>query len=191
MIRHNDSRDILVTRFEIDVEDTFHFKNLYKMIFNWMPTEGFISAGGKQPEVYYWERRFANGASEHQIWWRFMKVPDNNSYYRFYLKVDFQSLNMQGAETTYDSKKVKTNKGEVIIRVQAWLQLDLNNEWEKAPLLKYFERMFRNRIHLQQIEQYKATLEGMTERLRNNIKQYLELQMPYQPQKGFWAERGV
>jgi hypothetical protein len=161
------------------------------MIYNWMPTEGFVSAIGKYPEIFYWERRYATGAAEHQIWWRFIKIPDKNTYYRYYIKVDFQSLNLQNAETTYEGKKVKTNKGEIILRVQAWLQLDVNNQWEKAPFLKYVDNFFRKRIHLQQIEQYKRTLEEIAERLRNNIKQYLELQMPYPPQRGFWAERGV
>jgi hypothetical protein len=189
MIRKGDERDILVTKFEIDVEDVFHLKNLYKMIYEWAKIEGWKTDGEGEPEILYWERR--GQVTEHQIWWRYIMNPDNNAFYKYYLKIDYQTLGMTSLEVPYDGKKVKSNKGELILRVQAWMITDPNNAWENAPFLKQLEKMFRNKIYKQQIEEYKKRLELTAERLRNQIKTYLQLQLPYTPQKAFIPERGV
>ncbi|MFH1174030.1 MAG: hypothetical protein V1725_02795 [archaeon] len=190
MIRKGDERDILVTKFEIDVDDVFHLKNLYKTIYEWTKIEGWKAADGNgEPEMLYWERR--TQVTEHQIWWRFMMKPDNNTYFTYFLKIDYQTLAMGGTEVPYDGKKIKSNKGEVILRVQAWLLVDPDNKWDDATFLKQIERIFRKRIYKQQIEDYKKRLEIITERLRNTIKTYLQLQMPYTPLKPFMPERGV
>jgi len=192
MIRKGDPRDILVTKFEIDVDNTFHLKNLYKTIFEWATMEGFSTADGKgAPESLYWERRHPNGLTEHHIWWRFVRVPDKNQYYRYFLKIDYQSLAMSKAEVMYSGKKVGSNKGELILRVQGWMQIDYQDKWKNNPVTKFFNTTFKNRVYKQQIDFFKTELKDTCDRLRNTVKTYLKLEQPIKPQKPFMPERGV
>jgi hypothetical protein len=189
--------DIKVAALNIESEDTFHMKNLYKLIHDWLDEEGFTDLYGDRhpkgnPEIFYLERiNAASGAKEHRIRWRCIK--SKNSYYRFFLKVDFMTLNMKSIEVMHQGYKMKTDRGDAIINIEAWLQLDYNNEWDKTPFLKNprIKEIFRNRIYKEQIESYKVELYKTAYRLQNTIKQYLKLKTLYEMPKPFHPEKGL
>jgi len=147
-LKDKEKRDIKVAQFEIEHDDVFHLKNLYKRVYDWLLDEGWIAADGgdENVETMYWQRSAQSGLDEHQIWWRVFKIPENNSYYRYYIKIDFQTLYMKKIEVMHQGQKMGTNKGDVIIRVSAYLQLDYKNEWEDSSFLKSIHNLFRKRI---------------------------------------------
>ena len=194
-LRPGDSlgRDILVNKFELENEETFHLKNLYKLIWEWMGDEGFVSvdSGDDKIEALYVDRSFANGQKEHRIWWRGVQTPRDNKYYRYYLKIDWVVLYMKKIEIMHKGQKFTTNKGDVILFIEAWLQLDYQNKWQKNPILKIFDRWFRERFYLENIKSYKHDLYLTAFRLHNTIKQYLQLKQPVDWGRPFHPERGV
>jgi len=191
MLRQGDERDVLVAKFEVEFEETFHFKNLYKLIKEWLDVEQFEDIDGGQPEHLYFERVTATGSKEYHIWWRTMLIPYKNSYYRYFLKIDYQGLNMKSSEVMQQGMKFKTDKGDLIIRVDAWLQLDYNNQWKDHPILKHFDSWYRRRIYKNKIELLKVDFYKIAYRLNNTIKQYLKLKTSYDMPKPFHPEKGV
>ncbi|HYD02825.1 MAG TPA: hypothetical protein VEC16_00850 [Alphaproteobacteria bacterium] len=191
-------KDILVSKLVIENEDTFHLKNLYKLIKEWVEEEGFVDiygerGGGGNPETFYLERISASGSKEHRIRWRLLKTPNGSNYYRFFLKLDFITINMKSIEVMHQGYKMKTDRGDVIINIEAWLQLDYKDEWKDAPILKneFFQKLFRNRIYKEQIESHKIDLYKASYRLQNTIKQYLKLKTLYEMPKPFHPEKGL
>lgn len=184
--------NILVAQLEIENEETFHMKNLYKMVYNWLLEENFSDVdGGEYPEIMYLERILGSGAKEHRIWWRCIQVPKNSQYYRYYLKIDFMTLNMKSIEVMHQGHKMKTDRGDCIIRIWAYLQLDFNNRWRNSPFMMRWDKLFRNRIYKAQIEAYKIDLYKTSYRLQNVIKQYLKLKTLYEMPRPFQPERGL
>jgi len=193
MLRPHNERDILVAKFEIEHEDVFHLKNLYKKIHDWFIEEEFLDPDGfvDKFETLYWERIKPNGAHEHHIWWRTQKIPYANKYYRYVVRLDIQTLNMKPFEVLVNGQKMGTNKGDVILRMEAWLQLDFKNKWQNHWFLKHFDQMFRTRIIYKQIEAYKKDLYDASYRIQNKMKRWLELKTPYPMMRDFHPERGV
>ena len=187
--------NILVSQMEIENEDTFHMKNLYKLIHDWLIEEGFKTIyddpEDENPEIFYLERILGTGVKEHRIWWRCLKVPQKSGYYRYFLKIDFMTLNMKSIEVMHQGHKMKTDRGDCVIRIWAYLQLDYNEKWRNSPFLMRFDKIFRNRLYKEQIEAYKIDLYKATYRLQNVIKQYLKLKTLYEMPKPFHPEKGL
>lgn len=188
--------DILVSQMEIENEDTFHMKNLYKMIHDWLLEEGFVDQfdDTENPEIFYLERILGTGLKEHRIWWRVLRYPGgkaSSGYYRYFLKIDFLTLNMKSIEVMHQGHKMKTDRGDCIIKIWAWLQLDYDKKWRNSDFLMRFDKLFRNRIYKAQIEAYKVDLYKTTYRLQNVIKQYLKLKTIYEMPKPFHPAKGL
>jgi len=194
-----DDHNILVSKIQIENEETFHMKNLYKLIHDWLAEEGFkdIYMSEDNPEIFYLERILGTGSKEHRIWWRCIKVPQNSQYYRYFIKINFMTLNMKSIEVMHQGQKMKTDRGDCIIDIFAYLQLDFNNHWRgknwpnQKPFIMKFDRLFRNRIYKAQIEAYKVDLYKVVYRLQNIIKQYLKLKTIYEMPKPFQPEKGL
>ncbi len=192
------AKDILVAKIQIENEDTFHLKNLYKLIHDWMDEEGFLDLYGERhpdgtPEIFYLERIGSSGSREHRIRWRYLKTPRDSTYYRYFIKIDFLSINMKSIEVMHQGYKMKTDRGDLVIDVEAWLQLDYANSWDKNSFLKnkFIQRLFRNRIYKERVESQKVDLYKFTYRLQNIIKQYLKLKTLYEMPKPFHPEKGL
>jgi hypothetical protein len=188
----DDKYNILVAKMEIENEDTFHMKNLYKLMHDWLVEEGFKTiyedSGDDNPEIFYLERILGSGAKEHRIWWRSLRYPGNSQYYRYFMKIDFMTLNMKSIEVMHQGHKMKTDRGDCIIRIASYLQLDFNKRWKRNS---FWDKVFRNRIYKAQIEAYKVDLYKITYRFQNIIKQYLKLKTLYEVPKPFHPEKGL
>jgi hypothetical protein len=191
-------KDIQVAKLNIENEETFHMKNLYKLIYEWLDEEGFTDIYGERvvdgnPETFYLERILGTGSKEHRIRWRCLMRPKQSTYYRYYLKIDFMTINMKSIEVMHQGYKMKTDRGDVIIDIEAWLQLDYDNKWDETPILKskFMQNLFRNRVYKEQIEAHKVDLYKITYRLHNVIKQYLKLKTLYEMPKPFHPEKGL
>ena len=191
-------RDVLVSKITVQNEDTFHLKNLYKLVHDWLDEEGFVDIYGDRgndgnPEVFYLERLSGTGSKEHRIRWRCLKTPNNSQYYRYFVKVDFITINMKSIEVMHQGYKMKTDRGDVNITVEAWLQLDYKEDWDQTTFLKskFIQRLFRNRIYKEQIESHKVDLYKTVYRLQNTVKQYLKLRTLYEMPKSFHPEKGI
>jgi hypothetical protein len=191
-------RDIKVASITVQNEDTFHLKNMYKLIHDWLDEEGFKDIYGSRgedavPEIFYFERTMPNGGKEHRIRWRCIMNPKNSAYYRYFLKIDFLTINMRSIEVMHQGYKMKTDRGDMSIKIEAWLQLDYNDEWKDNSFLKrkFIQNLFRNRIYKEQVESHKVDLYKITYRLQNMIKQYLKLKTLYEMPKPFHPEKGL
>jgi hypothetical protein len=191
-------KDIKVVKLQVENEDTFHMKNLYKLIHDWLEEEGYSDIYGEtrdnfNPEIFYLERISGSGGREHRIRWRCLKTPNNSAYYRFFLKIDFLTINMKSIEVMHQGYKMKTDRGDIVIDIEAWLQLDYQDEWKDTSILrnKFIQNLFKNRIYKEQIESYKVDLYKSTYRLQNTIKQYLKLKTLYEMPKPFHPEKGL
>lgn len=198
----NDSLTWEIANFEVEKEDVFHLKNLYKMIQEWLDLNFFYSVDqstiasdprsrDKNIETLYFQRILQDGKSEHHIWWRVHKIPRQNKYYKYYMKLDFQTLNMGTKEVTIRGEKIKTNQGDIIIRCKCYLVIDYNHEWRNHWFLKHFQRLFLQYIYKKQIDYLKTDVWLTTYKLQDVIKQYLNMKTPYDMPRPFHNEGGV
>lgn len=193
-LRPGDERDIMVAKFEIENEQTFQFKQLYKIMYEWLLEEGWDDQylpGNENFEHLYLEKTLPDGAQEHLIWWRCQFVPYNNRYYRYVMHIDFQTVHMAKAQVMHKGHKFKTYEGDLILRVESHLQLDYRDEWQKHWLLNQFDRPFRTRIYKKNIDSYKKDLYNTTYRFQNMIKTFLQLKTSFEGAEPFHPRLGI
>jgi hypothetical protein len=191
-LRGDKERDIQAAKYEVEYENIYHLKNLYWLMYEWFGIEGFKSLDGDSYiETLYWQRVKPEGATEHHVWWRTVKVPQGSSYYRYFIKVDIQTLNMNKGEMMRSGKKFNVNNGDVIVRVESYLQLDYQNQWQTHWLLKNFDSWYRKRFMKKHAEDLKQELYKITYRLQSAIKQYLELHTKFDLPKPFHPNKAL
>ena len=165
---------------ELEHEDVLHLKNLYKLAHNWLMTHKFVSLNFNDDkiETLYFEKVNGSGAKEHHMWWRAHHIPNGSKYFKYYLKLDFQTLNTTTKETVYKGKKLKANMTDVIIRCTSYLMIDYQKLWRNHSILKYFYRSFLKYMYKDQIEYFKTDLWIRTYKLQDVMKQYMNLKTP-------------
>jgi len=180
-------------KWEIEYEDVFHFKNLYKLIHDFINENEWKDPvdDGENYERYYYEKELPRGSKEYRIWWRVIHVPRRNPYIRYVLKLDYLGLNMQKVETVVDGVKYKTWKGDLILYCEGWLQMDYQNKWENSKFLKPFHPFFMNRIYKPYYEFHKKELREKCYDLNREIKRFLQLKTPFKEPKLYREEKGA
>ena len=159
----------------IKYEDVFNFKELYKMIRDWLIAYEY--ADGKRDEKmekFYLEKINAAGGKEIWVWWRTSKVPHGSKYFKYVINVDFHVLNMKDVEIMHKGNKIKANKGEVEVMINCFLETEAEFEIQKS-MFRMISNLFRKRIYKKEIEQHKKDLLSDLNLLQHEIKQFLEL----------------
>jgi hypothetical protein len=189
-----------VAEFEIEKEDVFHMKNLYKMIYDWLLLHEFypvrtgeLDKDDDKFETLYLQKLLQNGNTEHIIWWRAEHTPRDSKFYKFFLRIDYITLNMGSKEVTIKGQKQKTNAGDIIIRGRSYLMLDYQKQWRTHPLLKIpiVHWWFFRHVYAKQIDFLKTDLWVTTYKLHDAIKQYLDMKTPYELPKPFHPPGGL
>jgi hypothetical protein len=193
-LRPGDPRDIQAAKWEIENEQTFHFKQLYKYMFEWLQEEGWSDLtlpGNENFETLYYERTLGDGNQEHHIWWRCSQPVRGSSYVRYAMKIDFQTLQMGKTEVIQKGQKFKTYKGDLILRCESYVQIDYKNEWATHWFLKHFDRAFRQRIYKKNIELMKKELYNDTYRFQKFVKHFLNLKNPHDMPESYHPKYGL
>lgn len=193
-LRPGNPKDIWTASWELEYEDVFHFKNLYKQMHEFLVEEGWTDPddGKDKWEHFYFERTVpASGKKEHRIWWRVQHIPAESDYVRYFMKIDFRTLNMGTTETMYKGNKYKTWKGNPNITCEAWLQLDYKNKWDNHALLKHFDKFFRERVYRPYWEDHKLILYRKCYKFQRTVKKFLDLKTPVKEPKLFRPEGGI
>lgn len=173
MRRVGDDRDITVASFEIEREDILKFKPLYEALHDLLLELGFTHphSDDDKYEDLYWERWVPSGAKEQHIWWRMKK--DINPYIRYYIELNYQTLNITKTEIAYKNKKMALEKNDLILRLTAILQWDINNRFENSVGGK-MKKMFFNKVYRDEMEQHKIELQKVVNRIQGLIKGFVE-----------------
>lgn len=189
----------VVRKFSIKYKDVFSMRYLYRRVHEWLMEEDYWSEKSSQwGEKLYLERISGNGNKELWIWWRSSKNY-TQSFFKFYMDIDYHVLDLKDKEIVVDGKKVKTHDGEVEVLVTASIQLDPDKSWNKNFILKnfYLQNFFLNRIYKTRIVQAENQLIEDAAKLLGAVKQYLQLESwvseftrrPFHPAKGAFESK--
>lgn len=182
---------------EINYEDVFHYKQLYRNMHDWFKEDNYKDAYGDSDhwETLYWERVLQTGGKDHHLWWRLIRLPEGenpkNPFIQYYIKIEFRALNMKQVEVVVKGKRVKTNKGELSILIKAYLLIDPYKKFRNHWLLKHFINVLLDKTYKRRIEAARDDLKEKIEEIVEKIKQYLELVTPKPTMKLFHPEKGI
>ena len=182
--------NIMTSQFEVEYEEVFHLKELYKHLHDWVDEWNYTTLEGMgEIESLYMELVNSKGEKNHYTWWRFER--EINSYVKYFIKFDIITMKTTNVEVMHNGKKVKMNKGNPVFRAEAWVMLDWQEQWKNHWLLKHLDYWYVKRWYKPYIDAHKKQLWFELYNFEETIKQYLELVTttelpePFHPNKGF------
>jgi hypothetical protein len=146
----------------------FNYSDLYNFCYNWFKEEGY-----KLSEDTYTEKLSGFG-KEIQIEWKASKKISD--YYKNVIEAKWHILGMNDAEVEIDGKKVKTNKGEVKIKISADLVRDYEENWDKKPMWKFLRGIYDKYIMRTTQDEYEDRLAKKTISFVEDLKSFLNLE---------------
>jgi hypothetical protein len=146
----------------------FTFKDLYNYCYEWLKDEGYLIF-----ELEYTEKNTSFGKEIIIKWEAKKKISD---YYRNIIKCNWHILGMNDAEVERNGKKEKTNKGEVKIEFNSFIEKDYENRWEDKPYLKFMRAIYDKYIMRTTFDLYEDRLAADTLTYVENIKAFLLLE---------------
>ena len=160
---------IIVPELKIDWKGIFEFSDLYKKMKVWLYYEGYGDENDNFIEDKYIERIRPFGKIVEARWYGEKPI---NDYVSNFISVTFQGIALQDTEVAYEGRKIKMNKGQVILRIKGELILNRQGKFERDSFLKkvHDRKIFRKNIDLYKEELYKKVTDFYTE-----IKAYLNL----------------
>ena len=194
---------LLAAQFRVKYNDIFSMNALYRMMHEFIKAQEWMDIQddtvGEAHENFYYDRTDLYGNKEIWAWWRLWQFPDgepvdtSNSFYRYHLDIDFHVLHLKEQEIMQRGKKVKTNFGEVEIKIWSWIELDYKGEWSRHPILKFLFEVFEARIFEHELERHKHELYRQTYLFQSEIKKFLQLKnwLPEGQIQRFHQSKGV
>jgi len=145
----------------------FDFKELYRYCYSWLVDEGYLLT-----EKNYNEKINPNGKEIEIIWDARKKISD---YFRFVMKVTWRILGMTTVEVEENGKKLKMDKAQVEIKVEATLEKDYEHRWENNAFTKFLRGAYDKYIIRGRIDQYEGKLFVETDEFLAQIKSFLAI----------------
>jgi len=144
-------------------------------------------------EKHYMERVYSDPrkGKETWIWWRTSKTEEGSTYYVLHIDLDYHFRFVQDIEVMQQGKKVKTQKGEVEIILDGWLELDPGDEWENHWFLKHVHELFYTRIWSKRREAIINSLRGDVYKMQALLKQMFEMKEFTPTKPGFYPPTRV
>ncbi|MCX6709732.1 MAG: hypothetical protein NTV63_02125 [Candidatus Woesearchaeota archaeon] len=150
------------------------YKPLYEMLHDWFMEYGYSGKGGedKYMETLYSVEENPGGDTIH-IWWRLSK--NINKQIRYVFNFDYLGVAVNDIEVQFENKKIKAQKGELTMYINARIELDYENKWDKSPLMRFFQLYLRTRALKANLEMHKRLLQEEAYKLDALIKRYFDM----------------
>ncbi len=181
--------------YRVKYKDIFEAKAYYEALREWIRENGFHDGSPQKFEQYenhLHEKITPGGFKEMIIRWRTQRTPEDSTYFRYHLDLDFLWLGVTNTEVVRDGVKFKAQKGEVEVTVKAQVELDYEGKWEKHWFLKHVIDIFQKRIFQREIiAQHRWELYRDAYNLQNYIKNWFKMNkyLPYEETKTFFSSK--
>ena len=180
----------------IKYEDVFSLKELYKAVRDWLISHDYVTASSSENmEKFYLEKISPSGAKEIWVWWRTSRAPHDSKYFKFHMNVDFHVLGMKDVEIMHQGQKVKANKGEVEVMINAYLETEAEFDFSKSFLGRiggpWLANLFRKKVYRKDVNAHKSELKQDLISLQAFIKDFLELKSFLPKSEQFYPSKGL
>src|SRR3989344_924533 len=160
-------KDYVTDELKIKQKAIFRLDELYKSLTFWFKNYEY-----KLDEKEYFERQEANGKS---IMIKWLAKKEVNEYIRFVIEMDFLIIGVEDVEIEQDGLKSKASKGEIEMKINAYLLKDYEDNWSKNAFMTFLRETYDKFIIRSRIESYEDDLYSETYKFVNEIKAFLEL----------------
>jgi len=147
----------------------FLFSDFYRFCYEWLTDETDL----KITENKYSEKLEGDSKKIDVEWTGKKKVTD---YFQFEIKVSFRITNLINVEINQGNAKIKTNKGQVEVKVKGILVKDYEGKFETNAFKKFLRSIYEKWIIKSRIDQMEDKIIGDCDEFLSQAKAYLDLE---------------
>jgi len=154
----------------IKYEGIFDYDRLYKIVYHWLSNQGYYVN-----EPTYKSKPGTAAGTEEEIELRaWRKV---NNYVKYWIYVYFHVYDIKPMEIVKEGKKKKVIKARIWIELDAEVELDYNNRFEKSRFLEALRTFLNNIVLKSKIDVvWTDELYYRMLKLHKVIKEFLEME---------------
>ncbi|HJX51037.1 MAG TPA: hypothetical protein VJ438_06255 [Candidatus Nanoarchaeia archaeon] len=145
------------------------FPDFYRFCYDWLTGE----TGMTMVEEQYVEKLAGDSKNIDIIWTGSRKVTD---YFKFEIKVTYRIIGLTKVEISRDNIKVKTNKGNVEVKLAGTLVRDYGGKFEGSAINKFLRSIYEKWVIPSRLEDYEDKLAGDCDEFLAQVKAYLDLE---------------
>ena len=154
---------------KIKFNGIFPFSELYKFCYEWLTEEpGLLVRENKYVE------KLSGDSKKIDIEWTGEK--EINDYFKFEVKVEFKIVGLKQVETIQNNAKVKTNEGEVEIKVGGSLVKDYKGRFETSGIKMFLRAIYEKWVIVSGIHAMENKLNSVCDEFLSQAKAYLDLE---------------
>lgn len=147
----------------------FNFRDFYEFCFNWLKEEMSMTVVEK---IY--EEKIKGNEKELKIEWTAIAKPAE--YFHFNVDVKFEIKRLADVEVTQGGKKIKTNSGEVKMKIKGTLVKDPAGQFETGGKMKVWRTMYEKFLIPSRVKQYEDVLIAKSSEFAAQIKSFLDIE---------------
>lgn len=147
----------------------FNFKDFYEFCFNWLKDEMQMTVIEKE-----YEEKVKGNEKELKIKWTAISKPAE--YFHYNVNVEFVIRFLTDVEITQGGKKIKTNSGEVKVKINGVLVKDPEGQFETGGKMKVWRAMYEKFLIPSRIKQYEDGLIAKTSEFAAQVKSFLDIE---------------
>ena len=153
---------------KVKYRGVFAYKDLYAFCFDWLSSE----VGLDLSEEVYSEKISGSSKEVDIVWKGKAKVTD---YFAFEIKVEFKIIAMKDVEVNIGGKKIKSNEGDLGIKVKGVLVKDRDGKFETNAKMKIWRSIYEKFIISSRVTEYEDKLAGACDEFVSQTKAFLNL----------------
>lgn len=146
----------------------FNFKDFYQFCYQWLSDEAGLTV---EEEEY--SEKISGPVKNIDIKWKGSKKVSD--YFKNEVKVEFKILAMSEVEINQGGNKVKTNKGEVSVKVKGILVKDYEGKFETTAKMKFWRGIYEKWIIGSRVEEFEDKLAGKCDDFLGQAKAFLDI----------------
>ena len=150
-------------------DGVFSFKDFYKFCYEWLTEETELDI----VESLYSEK-ITGDSKEILITWKGSKKLTD--YFKFEMTVDFVIRKLKEVEISKGDIKIRSNKGDVKIKVKGTLVRDYEGKFERSGFQKFLRGIYEKWVITSRIEQFENSIIGSCDEFLSQAKAYLDLE---------------
>lgn len=147
----------------------FTYKDFYVFCYKWLSEETNLNVA----ETKYSEKISGDTKEVDIEWDGTRKVTD---YFKFQVKAVFKITQLKDVEIAKDGIKMKTNQGDVSLKLKGTLIRDYDGKFERNGFQKFIRSIYEKYVIPGRIEQFEDKLIGDCDEFLLQVKAYLDLE---------------
>lgn len=146
----------------------FNFKDFYQFCYQWLSDEVGLSV---EEEEY--SEKISGAVKNIDIKWKGSK--EVSDYFKNVVKIEFKILAMSDVEINQGGKKMKSNKGEISVKVKGVLVKDYEGKFETNAKMKIWRGIYEKWIIGGRVREYEDRLAGKCDEFLGQSKAFLDI----------------